>query len=90
MLKEFGHEIWIADGREVAVAGFRYPTRMAVLRLSDGGLFIWSPTPLTDDLRAAVNSLGPVRHIIAPNSLHQGHFVLFYKINWRRCKGLSF
>jgi len=70
MLKEFGQEIWIADGPEVAVAGFRYPTRMAVLRLPDGGLFIWSPIRLTDDLRAAVDILGPVQHVVAPNSLH--------------------
>ncbi|RJF87123.1 DUF4336 domain-containing protein [Oleomonas cavernae] len=70
MLKEFGHEIWIADGPQVAVAGFHYPTRMAVIRLADRGLFIWSPTRLTDALRVEVDALGEVRHIVAPNSLH--------------------
>jgi Domain of unknown function (DUF4336) len=70
MLKQFGHDIWIADGSEVAVIGFRYPTRMAVIRLSGGGLFVWSPITLTDALRAEVNALGEVRHIVAPNSLH--------------------
>jgi hypothetical protein len=38
MLKEFDQEIWIADGPSVAVAGFNYPTRMAVIRLSNGGI----------------------------------------------------
>lgn len=70
MLNEFGQKIWTADGRDVAVAGFRYPTRMAVIRLSDDGLFIWSPIHLTDGLRAEVDAIGHVRHIIAPNSLH--------------------
>jgi hypothetical protein len=70
MLKDFGREIWTVDGPNVAVIGFRYPTRMAVIRLSDGGLFIWSPIQLTDSLRAEVNAAGEVRHIIAPNSLH--------------------
>lgn len=70
MLKQFGHEIWIADGIQVAIAGFHYPTRMAVIRLSDGHLFVWSPIRLTDALRAEVNALGEVRHIVAPNSLH--------------------
>ncbi len=70
MLKPFGHEIWIADGPEVAVAGFHYPTRMAVMKLSDGTLFVWSPIRLTDALRAEMETLGQVRHIIAPNSLH--------------------
>jgi hypothetical protein len=66
----FGDDIWVADGPEVAVAGFRYPTRMAVIRLSGGGLFVWSPIRLSDSLRAEVDALGPVRHIVAPNSLH--------------------
>jgi len=70
MLKRFADEIWIADGGNVGVAGFQYPTRMAVIRMSSGGLFIWSPTRLTDALRADVNALGHVRHIVAPNSLH--------------------
>ena len=70
MLKEFGHEIWTADGPNVAVIGFHYPTRMAVMRLSDGSLFIWSPIRLADSVRAAVEAIGQVRHIIAPNSLH--------------------
>lgn len=70
MVQEFGREIWIVDGPCVAVAGFHYPTRMAVIRLSDGSLFIWSPIRLTDALRAAVDAIGRVRHIVAPNSLH--------------------
>jgi hypothetical protein len=70
MLTLFGHEIWLADGSPVAVAGFHYPTRMAVIRLSDGHLFVWSPIRLTDHLRAEVDALGQVRHIVAPNSLH--------------------
>lgn len=79
MLQEFGREIWIVDGPCVAVAGFHYPTRMAAIRLSDGGLFIWSPIRLTDALRAAVDAIGPVRHIVAPNSLHH-----LFLAEWKR------
>ncbi len=39
MLKAFAEEIWLADGPQVFVAGFGYPTRMAVIRVA-GGLFI--------------------------------------------------
>jgi hypothetical protein len=70
MLKPFAHRIWIADGPDVVIVGFHYPTRMAVIRLSDASLFIWSPIPLTDGLRTEVDALGQVRHIVAPNSLH--------------------
>ena len=69
-MKQFGHEIWVADGPNVDIAGFHYPTRMAVIRRSEGRLFIWSPIQLTDILRAEVDALGQVRHIVAPNSLH--------------------
>ncbi len=71
MLEPFGDEIWIADGGDItAAAGFRYPTRMAVIRLAGGGLFVWSPIPLSAALRAEVDALGAVRWLIAPNSLH--------------------
>jgi hypothetical protein len=69
-LQPIGQDIWIADGESVSVAGFHYPTRMALIRLSDGGLFVWSPTALTESVRAEVDALGPVRFIVAPNSLH--------------------
>jgi hypothetical protein len=70
MLKQFAREIWIADGSDVVIIGFNYPTRMAVIRLSDGSLFIWSPIQFADGLRTEADALGQVRHIIAPNSLH--------------------
>ena len=70
MLNDFGREIWTVDGPDVTVLGFRYPTRMAVIRLPNRALFIWSPIHLTDGLRAEVNAVGDVRHVIAPNSLH--------------------
>lgn len=71
MLEPMGPGIWIADGPRVAgMGGFDFPTRMAVLRLEDGGLLVWSPVAMSDPLKQAVTALGPVRHIVAPNSLH--------------------
>ena len=68
----FGSDLWLVDGPAVTgAAGFRFPTRMAVIRLQgDGGLWVWSPVALTRDIRGAVDALGPVRHLVAPNSLH--------------------
>jgi uncharacterized protein DUF4336 len=79
MLKQFGREIWIADGPAVVTAGFQYPTRMAIVRLSSGGLFIWSPIQLVESLRAEVDALGEVRFLVAPNSLHH-----LFLDEWRR------
>jgi len=73
MLTPFGTSIWIADGPDAAVAGFHYPTRMAVIRLNGGGLFVWSPVALNDGVKAQVDALGPVHHVVAPNALHHLH-----------------
>jgi hypothetical protein len=69
-LQQFGAEIWTADGPVVSFYGFPYPTRMAVIRLSGGGLFIWSPIALSAPLRMAIDVLGPVHHLVSPNALH--------------------
>ena len=68
-LLQFGPEIWIADGPVVSFYGFPYPTRMSVIRLSDGSLFVCSPVALSDSLRAAIDALGAVRHLVSPNAL---------------------
>ncbi|WP_229266835.1 DUF4336 domain-containing protein [Leptospira sp. severe_002] len=70
VLEQFGSDIWIAAGPTVASLGFRYPTRMAVIRLSDGELFLWSPVAVSPELRAQIDSLGKVRVLVTPNSLH--------------------
>jgi hypothetical protein len=70
LLQPFGPEIWLADGPEAEVVGFRYPTRMAVIRLAGGGLLIWSPIALSESLRRQLEDLGEVRFLVAPNSLH--------------------
>jgi Domain of unknown function (DUF4336) len=73
-LKPVADDIWIADGPEI---GFRYfgltlpfPTRMTVVRLPRGGLWLHSPIKPTETLVASLRALGPVHFLIAPNSLH--------------------
>jgi hypothetical protein len=70
MLKEFAPCIYLADGPIVSFFGFPYPTRMAVVRLSDASVWAWSPVALTDDLARAVDAIGQVRYIVSPNKLH--------------------
>lgn len=57
-LKPFATGIWIADGDSVSVAGFRYPTRMAVIRLADWGALRLVAGGAFGCLRAAVEALG--------------------------------
>ncbi len=69
-MKEFGPSLYVADGPTVSFLGFPYPTRMAVARLTDGSAWVWSPIALTSELERAVDSIGPVRHIVSPNKIH--------------------
>lgn len=70
MLEAFGPELYRADGPVISFYGFPYPTRMAVARLAEGALWVWSPIALTAQLAAQVEAIGPVRHIVSPNKLH--------------------
>ena len=70
MFEPFAKDIWIAEGSVVAVAGFEFGTRMAIIRLPTNGLFVWSPIRLTPELKSEVDALGPVKFIVAPNAAH--------------------
>lgn len=70
MLEAFAKDLWIAEGSVVAVAGFAFGTRMAIIRLATHGLFVWSPIQLTAELKSQVDALGPVAFIVAPNAVH--------------------
>ncbi len=70
MLEAFGPSLYVADGPTVSFFGFPYPTRMAVVQLSDGNSWVWSPVALTEELARAVEAIGPVRYILSPNKIH--------------------
>jgi hypothetical protein len=74
VLKAVAPDVWIVDGPEIGMnwLGFTMPlsTRMTVIRLADGTLFVHSPIAPDAALMDAVAALGEVRHLIAPNSLH--------------------
>ncbi len=69
-LEAIDDSIWLAEGEIVDFYSFAYPTRALILRLSDGGLWIWSPVKLSQALRQEVDRLGPVAHLVSPNKLH--------------------
>ncbi|WP_299860493.1 DUF4336 domain-containing protein [uncultured Hoeflea sp.] len=73
-LKPVADDVWIVDGPVIGFGPgpfeFPFPTRMTVIRLSGGDLFIHSPTPLADGLHAEIEALGRVAHIIGPNRIH--------------------
>jgi len=76
-LKQVDDRLWIVDGPHVdyRFAGLTLPcpTRMTVVKLVDGQLWLHSPTAYTGTLGEQVAALGAVAWIIAPNSFHYSH-----------------
>lgn len=69
-LKPAGPEIWVVDGPSIDFYGLPFSTRMTVVRLADGGLWVHSPIPLEGALAAELAALGPVQALVAPNWIH--------------------
>ena len=69
-LKAIATNIWIVDGSWIKFYGLPFPTRMTIVRLENGDVWVHSPIKIDDALAQAVSSLGPVRYLIAPNWIH--------------------
>ncbi|MFT7184522.1 MAG: hypothetical protein ACI9QC_000866 [Oceanicoccus sp.] len=68
--KKVADNIWIVDGPAISFYGLPYTTRMTIIKLQNGDLFIHSPISLTKDLKKKVAQLGTVRHLVSPNWIH--------------------
>ncbi len=68
-LVEFADGVWLDRG-PVRIVGMPLTSTMTVLRLPGGNLVVHSPVALTPARRAAVDALGTVAHLYAPNLFH--------------------
>jgi hypothetical protein len=73
-LKRGADNVWIVDGPVIRFGmpwwRMPFPTRMTVVRLAGGDLFLHSPTTLTPKLKVEVEEIGVPRWIIGPNRIH--------------------
>ena len=72
MLTPFADEVW-TDTRKAKFWGVECGSRMTIVRLADGGLFVHSPVALDAQTRQAVDALGEVRAVVAPSIFHHLH-----------------
>jgi len=71
-LERFREGVW-STPRPARFFGVETGTRMTVVELGGGGLFVHSPVALDDATRAAVDALGEVRAVVAPSIFHHLH-----------------
>jgi hypothetical protein len=69
-LQMFAEGISIIDGAPVRVFGVPLPTRMIIVKLSDGSLWVNSPVSVPIPVLNRIKALGPVRYLVAPTKLH--------------------
>ena len=73
MLDRLDEGLWTVTRPLKVLGAVPMASRMTVARLDDGdgdGLLLHSPVRLDAELRAALDALGPVRHVVAPNRMH--------------------
>jgi len=68
-LKQLDSDLWVVDA-PLSMLGIRVGTRMTVVRMRTGGLWLHSPVSIDAGLRQALDSLGPVEFVVAPNKFH--------------------
>ena len=82
-LKEVDQNIWIADGdliqMDLKVLKLPFQTRMTVIKLNDGKLWIHSPIAPNEELFTELDALGKVAYLISPNKIHYA-----YIADWKK------
>lgn len=68
--------IWHAE-QAIKFGPLTIKTRMTVVKLSDGSIWVHSPIEPTPELIAEINNIGAVRYIVAPNKSHHLFFSAF-------------
>jgi Domain of unknown function (DUF4336) len=69
-IQQFGENIWIVDGPKVRDMGILFTTRMVIIKLQDGSLWIDSPVPVSFETLLQISNLGSIRYLIAATQRH--------------------
>jgi len=69
-MQAFGKDVWIIDGPTVRDMGVMFTTRMTIIRLSDGAIWVNSPVTAPFDTLKRITELGPVRYLVAGTPRH--------------------
>ncbi len=68
-MEQHADDLW-TETRDQRFLGLEVGTRMTVVRLPDGGLWLHSPVAPSPELVDELGKLGPIRCLVAPNRFH--------------------
>jgi hypothetical protein len=69
LLSTWDDDVWVAQA-PLRFYGIPFGTRMTVVRLRNGALWLHSPIGIDAALERALRELGEVRFVVSPNKLH--------------------
>jgi hypothetical protein len=69
-IHEIAKNVWIVDGPIVRDMGTFFTTRMTVVKLSDGAIWIESPVPVSFATLKEISGLGDIRYLLAATPRH--------------------
>ena len=69
-LFEFAESVWIVEGPSVRDMGVRFTTRMTIVKLRTGSLWLDSPISVNSETLRHVTYLGPVGYLVAATPRH--------------------
>jgi hypothetical protein len=78
MIKRLSDNLWVAEDDRFSVGGLQIGSRMTIIRLNNGDLFVHSPIELSKTIKDSIDSIGKPRFIIAPNTVHHIFLKKFY------------
>jgi hypothetical protein len=68
--RQLADGLWVMQRKIRLPGGVQIPGHTTVVRLVGGGLLVHSPFALDPVMRADVERLGPVTHLVAPSTFH--------------------
>ena len=69
-MQAFAQNVWIIDGPHVRDFGVLFPTRMTVVSLANGSVWVDSPVPVPFETLKRIAEWGPVSYLVAATPRH--------------------
>ena len=69
-MQAFAQDVWIVDGPNVRDMGVMFTTRMIVVKLANGSVWVDSPVPVPFETLQRITELGPVKYLVAATPRH--------------------
>jgi hypothetical protein len=69
-VQTFAENVSVVGGAPVRAVGVTFTTRMIIVKLADGSLWVNSPVSVPCDMLDHITASGPVRYLVAPTRMH--------------------